>query len=119
VVYTMSGQSTESGPGGKEQFPLAQKPWRGLSLRSRRTRSPLKTSFYLLFIAFLTRLALSAWARDLRGEARRVGRSHDVQRPEGMPHDGTNSGKWCNTFEGRKTTGNHGRSIPTFALSTK
>ena len=36
-----------------------------------------------------------------------------------MLDDGTNSGKWCHTFEGRKTTGNYGCNIPTFALSTK
>jgi hypothetical protein len=104
---------------GRSSFGLRKNLSAALSLRSRRTRSPLKTSFYLLFIAFLTELALSAWARDILGEALRVDRSYDLQQPEHMLHDSTNSGKWCHPFEGRKTTGNHGCNIATFTLSSK
>jgi len=120
VAHTKSLHSTACGPGGagRSSFRLRNNLAR-LNLEVAPTRSPLKTSFYLLFIVFLTRFALSAWARDLCGDARRVGRSHDLQQPEHMLDDGTNSGKWCHSFEGCKTAGNYGCNIPTIALSTK
>ena len=73
----------------------------------------MKTLSYLAFIALVTRLALSARARDLRGIAQRIGRSHDLHQSEHMLDDGTNFGKWCHIFEGRKTRGNHGSNIST------
>ena len=73
----------------------------------------MKTLFYLLFITLVTRLALLARARDLCGVARRIGRPYDLHQSEHMLDDGTNFGKWCHIFEGRKTRGNHGSNIST------
>jgi hypothetical protein len=79
----------------------------------------VKTLSYLLFITLVTRLALPARARDLRRVARRIGRPHDLRQSKHLLDVGTNCGKWCHIFEGRKTRGNHGSNICTFALYAK